>query len=70
MSFEIYSHPKDTSLTEMAIKGLNDLYRATKGSKEGFFVMVELSELCGAPGVFHRRCALIFSVAAVTTDTS
>jgi len=46
MSFEIDRDPKkEPSLTEMAIKGLNDLYKATKESKEGFFVMVEASRI-------------------------
>ena len=50
MSFEIDRDPKkEPSLTEMAIKGLNDLYKATKESKEGFFVMVEASRIvCSA----------------------
>ena len=46
MSFEIDRDPKkEPSLTEMAIKGLNDLYKTTEGSKEGFFVMVEASRI-------------------------
>ena len=54
MSFEIDGDfKKDPSLPEGAIEGLNDLYKATKESKEGFFVTVELPELCGAPGVFQ-----------------
>jgi len=46
MSYEIDRDPKkEPSLTEMAIKGLNDLYKATKKSKEGFFVLVEASRI-------------------------
>ncbi|KAG0641143.1 alkaline-phosphatase-like protein [Tuber brumale] len=46
MSYEIdRDSKKEPSLTEMAIKGLNDLYKATKKSKEGFFVLVEASRI-------------------------
>ncbi|RPB01680.1 alkaline phosphatase-like protein [Choiromyces venosus 120613-1] len=46
MSYEIDRDPKkEPSLTEMAIKGLDDLHKATKESKEGFFVLVEASRI-------------------------
>lgn len=50
MSYEIDRDPKvEPSLTEMAIKGLNDLYKATKKSKKGFFVLVEASRIVCFP---------------------
>lgn len=50
MSYEIDRDPKvEPSLTEMAIKGLNDLYKATKKSKKGFFVLVEASRIVRCP---------------------
>lgn len=50
MSYEIDRDPKvEPSLTEMAIKGLNDLYKATKKSKKGFFVLVEASRIVRFP---------------------
>jgi len=46
MSYEIDRDPKiEPSLTEMAIKALDDLYKATKYTEEGFFVMVEASRI-------------------------
>ncbi|KAI5837018.1 alkaline-phosphatase-like protein [Morchella snyderi] len=46
MSYEIDRDPAvEPSLTEMALKGINDLYKATKKSKKGFFIMVEASRI-------------------------
>ncbi|KAI5812141.1 alkaline-phosphatase-like protein [Pyronema omphalodes] len=46
MSYEADRDPAvEPSLKEMAIKGLNDLYRATKDSEKGFFIMVEASRI-------------------------
>lgn len=46
MSYEIDRDPKkEPSLTEMALKGIEDLYQATKRSKNGFFIMVEASRI-------------------------
>ena len=46
MSYEVDRNPTvEPSLKEMAIKGLDDLYEATKHSKQGFFVMVEASRI-------------------------
>lgn len=46
MSYEVDRNPAiEPSLKEMALKGINDLYRATKDSDEGFFVLVEASRI-------------------------
>ena len=46
MSYEIDRDPKkEPSLTEMALKALDDLYAATKHSNKGFFIMVEASRI-------------------------
>ncbi|KAF8454376.1 alkaline-phosphatase-like protein [Terfezia claveryi] len=46
MSYSIDRDPqKEPSLTEMALKALDDLYAATKHSKKGFFIMVEASRI-------------------------
>ncbi|RPA81373.1 alkaline phosphatase-like protein [Ascobolus immersus RN42] len=46
MSYEIDRDPAvEPSLTEMAIKGLNDLLAASKKEKTGFFVMIEASRI-------------------------
>ncbi|TGZ79440.1 alkaline phosphatase-like protein [Ascodesmis nigricans] len=46
MSYEIdRDSAKEPSLKEMAIRALNDLYSATRKSKQGFFVMVEASRI-------------------------
>ena len=46
MSYEIDRDPKvQPSLKEMALKGIDDLYSATKDSDEGFFVLVEASRI-------------------------
>ncbi|KAF8417307.1 alkaline-phosphatase-like protein [Tirmania nivea] len=46
MSYDIDRDPKkEPSLTEMALKALDDLYAATKYSEKGFFIMVEASRI-------------------------
>lgn len=46
MSYEIDRDPAvEPSLKEMALKGINDLYRATKDADNGFFVLVEASRI-------------------------
>jgi len=46
MSYSIDRDPKvEPSLTEMALKALDDLYAATKYSDKGFFIMVEASRI-------------------------
>lgn len=48
MSYEVDRDPtKEPSLTEMAIKALDDLYSATRKSEKGFFIMVEASRIVG-----------------------
>lgn len=54
MSYEIDRNPKnEPSLTEMALKALDDLYAATKYSEKGFFIMVEASRIV-CPCTFQR----------------
>ncbi|RPB29713.1 alkaline phosphatase-like protein [Terfezia boudieri ATCC MYA-4762] len=46
MSYSIDRDPKkEPSLTEMALKALDDLYAATKYSEKGFFIMIEASRI-------------------------
>jgi len=46
MSYSVDRDPKkEPSLTEMALKALDDLYAATKDSEKGFFIMVEASRI-------------------------
>ncbi|KAF8537482.1 alkaline-phosphatase-like protein [Trichophaea hybrida] len=46
MSYEADRDPtKEPSLKEMAIRGINDLYAASKDSEKGFFVLVEASRI-------------------------
>lgn len=48
MSYEVDRDRKEEpSLTEMAIKALDDLYAATIKSEKGFFIMVEASRIVG-----------------------
>jgi len=46
MSYNVDRDPAlEPSLTEMALKGINDLYTATQDSEKGFFIMVEASRI-------------------------
>jgi len=46
MSYNVDRDPAlEPSLTEMALKGINDLYTATQDSQKGFFIMVEASRI-------------------------
>lgn len=57
MSYEIDRNPiKEPSLTEMAIKALDDLYAATRKSDKGFFIMIEASRIVGIRDVRAYHC--------------
>ena len=57
MSYEIDRNPiKEPSLTEMAIKALDDLYAATRKSDKGFFIMIEASRIVGIRDVKAYHC--------------
>ena len=46
MSYEIDRNAAvEPSLTEMALKALDDLYDATKKTEKGFFIMIEASRI-------------------------
>ena len=46
MSYEIDREAAiEPSLTEMALKALDDLYAATKKTEKGFFILIEASRI-------------------------